>query len=477
MSAAVDLYDIPSLEQHFTFRGEVEFTPRTVMPFHRAIFDKITQWALGQLPNGKRHLAICIPPRHGKTIIAHDAVAWLTGMFPDSQWIYASYSTELAQSQTVRIRSIMTSDWYRSVYPQVGLKPGQGTQKHFDTIHGGCVYGSGTYGTITGFGAGCKRPGFGGGIIIDDPLKPIEAKSETMRESVNLWFTETLLSRRNHDITPILIIMQRLHTDDLVGHVLKTMPNEWDLLSIPALDDVTGVMLWPDTFSRKTADLLKEVDPQTFYAQYQQSPIIPGGNIIKLAWWKTFNLDAGRKGGLIFLTADTAYKAKKDSDASVIRAWEGTREHLYCLDAVYGRWEFPRLLEESQKFWEKWRQHGAREFWVEDKATGTPLAQTMRDNGVPAEDWRPSDFDFPDDKVGRMHEASWMVHGGKVLVPEGASEVIVPGSHSLHVANHAKVMIEECAAFNHDMSHAHDDHCDTLTMAVSVWRSAGGGTR
>lgn len=91
---------------------------------------------------------------------------------------------------------------------------------------------------------------------------------------------------------------------------------------------------------------LKEVAPHTFWSQYMQSPMVQGGNIIKLSWWKTYKPEAtleaaSNKGGLIFLTADTAYKAKSSSDASVIRAWEGTREHLYCLDAVYGRWEFP----------------------------------------------------------------------------------------------------------------------------------------
>lgn len=453
----------------------MEQSRREIKPFHRKIFSGVKNWVLGNLPDGKRHLAISIPPRHGKTMIAHDTVANFTGWFPDSQWIYASCSANLAEKQTSYIRSIMSSGWYRKVFPDVGLMPGQGTMKYFETKKGGYVYGTGMEGTITGFGAGRKRPGFGGGIIIDDPIKPMDARSETIRNNVNRWFTETLLSRRNTDDTPIMMIMQRVHTEDLVGHVMETMPGEWHLISIPALDEATGEMLWEETFSRRTADLYREVDPSTFYAQYQQSPIIPGGNIIKLSWWKTFSLSKGHQGGLIFLTADTAYKAKKENDASVIRAWLGTKQHLYCLDATYGRWEFPRLLEEAKTFWEKWQQLGAREFWVEDKASGTPLAQTMRDNKIPASDWKPADFDFPDDKVGRMNEAAWSVHGGHVLVPEGDAEINVDGKTKIYVAGHAKVMMEECAAFAQDMSHAHDDHCDTLTMAISVWRDAGGG--
>ena len=470
----------PTLERFFCLHGVMDRSPRLIMPFHRDIFKLVHRWAMGELPDGKRHLAVCIPPRHGKTIIAHTAVAWLTGAYPDAQWIYASYSAEMAVRQTMRIKAAMSSEWYREVFPHAAVKPGQGTQKYFETAHGGYVYGAGMDGTLTGFGAGRKRREFGGGIVIDDPIKPSKARSATIRGNANRWFTETLLSRRNHDNTPILIIMQRVHSEDLVGHVMETMPGEWHLYAAQALDEATGEMLWPETFSRKSAEIMRRVDPSTFYAQYQQSPVPPGGNLIKTAWWRTFSPNAtgipGSAGaGLIFLTADTAYKAKKTSDASVIRAWLGTRGHLYCLDAVFGRWEFPLLLQEAKDFWERWKNKGAREFWVEDKASGTPLAQTLRDNGIPAGEWRPADFDFPDDKVGRMNEAAWSVHGGHVLIPEGPDEFRVDGSRSLHLAPHARVLVEECAAFAQDMSHAHDDHCDTLTMAVSVWRNAGGG--
>lgn len=467
--------EYPTLEQHFTFRGEMDLCPRVILPFHRRVFGAVADWALGILPEGRRHLAVNIPPGHGKTFIAHDTVAWLTGLFPDSQWIYASYSAQLAIAQTCRIREIMASDWYAKVYPAARIRQGQSTQRYFETVSGGHVYGVGIDGTVTGFRAGRKRPEFGGGIIIDDPIKPTDARSETVRGGTNRWFTETLLSRRNHDDTPILLIMQRLHEEDLVGHVCKTMPGEWEVLSIPALDEATGEMLWTETFSRKTAEVLRAADPATFYAQYQQSPVPPGGNMIKLGWWRTYQPGTEPRGsGLIFLTADTAYKEKKDADASVIRAWLGTPEHLYCLDAVYGRWDFPRLLEEAERFWARWESLGAREFWVEDKASGTPLVQTLCRNGVPAHPWKPSEFGFPEDKVGRMNEAAWVIHGGRVLLPAGDEGVSLGDGAFLRLEPGARVLAEECAAFSPDMSHAHDDHCDTLTMAVSLWRHAGG---
>ncbi|MDL2268204.1 hypothetical protein LJC46_09535 [Desulfovibrio sp. OttesenSCG-928-G15] len=464
---------IMPLEEFFLFRGRMENTPRTVLPFHRSIFTTVTNWALGKLAGGARHLAICMPPRHGKTVIAHDAVAWLTGLFPESQWIYASYSERLANAQTFRIREIMDSDWYGKIFPAAGLHPGKKSQKYFETLRGGHVYGTGLEGSITGFGAGRKRAEFGGGIIIDDPLKPADARSHARRSKANNWFSQTLLSRRNCDATPILAIMQRLHPEDLVGHVTATMPGEWELLSIPALEEGATETLWPDTFSMASALRLKDLDPATFGAQYQQNPELPGGNMIKRAWWKTYKpTDLGT--GLIFLTADTAFKARSHNDASVIRAWEGTRSGLYCLDAVYGRWEFPRLLQEAKEFWQKWATRGAREFWVEDKASGTPLAQLLRDNNVPAQDWRPKDFDFPEDKVGRMNEAAWAVHGGRVLIAQGEVPICLEQGVFLHTDEQSRALVEECAAFSPDMSHTHDDHCDTLTMAVSLWLHAGG---
>lgn len=456
--------------------GEAK-SPFVDLPYLRVLCDALQDCVAGTLPDGAKNLACCIAPRHYKTSFSSRAFpAWcLAEVAPDCEFILTSYSESLVVDSAMSVRNTITRPWHRQQYPHLRISGDDRDLNHyFKTTAGGSVYAVPLGGTITGFGAGKVREGFGGAIIIDDPAKAKDAKSETMRQNVINFYNDTLKSRRNsvHN-TPIILIAQRLHTEDLLGWVLKNEPEDWHVVLFPALQD--GRVLNPITTSVEFLEKLKVVAPHTYWAQYQQSPMVQGGNIIKLDWWKTYNPAQGRHGGLIFLTADTAYKAKKESDASAIRAWEGTREHLYCLDAVYGRWEFPRLLQEAQKFWEKWAQQGAREFWVEDKASGTPLTQTMRDNGIPATEWRPIDFDFPDDKVGRMNEAAWSVHGGAVLLPEGPCEVRIDDSQVLHTDAQSKVMVEESAAFAPDMSHANDDHCDTLTMAVSVWRAAGGG--
>jgi len=451
-----------TLEDYIKGKSGATQAKRTILPFHRKMFSLITKWAAGALPDGKQNLAICIPPRHTKTTTARDAVEWLTGMLPDCHWIYTSYSSEIAVDQTMQIRDTIMSDWYGRLFPETRIKKGNARQDSIVTTKNGRIYAAGMTGSLTGFGAGLKRKDFGGAIIIDDPLSLNDARSATQRNHVNQWYTQTLLSRRNSDKTPILLIMQRLHTDDLVGHIKKTEPDKWHVLSLPAMDEPTGEMLWSETFSFESAQRLKNIDPATFYAQYQQEPVIPGGAMIKMDWWGYFELDnTYRFDGLVFATADTAYKSKSTADESVIRVWHATRKHLDCIDCVHGRWEFPELLRRAQDIYAKWKQRGLRHFFIEDKASGTPLEQTLRSQGVPAYGWQPSDFGFPDDKVSRVQEAAWTIASGKVRLPKDYE--------------HSQVLIMQSAQFMPDMSHTHDDHVDTVTMAISVYRHAGGG--
>lgn len=455
--------NFPTLEEYALAKGAATRTNRIILPFHRKMYRAITAWAAGKLPDGKRHLGIFIPPRHTKTTTAREAVEWLTGMLPDCEWIYTSHSGKLAKAQTVQIRDTINEDWYRRIFPNTLVKRGNATQDDIATTVGGKIYAAGMEGTLTGFGAGRKRKTFGGGIVIDDPISANDARSPTVRAHVNEWYTQTLKSRRNHDDTPILLIMQRLHLDDLAGYLQKNESEDWYFLTLPALDELAGEMLWPETFSYRSAMKLKEIDPATFYAQYQQQPIIPGGSIIKTDWWQWFNLDEDyRFNGLLFATADTAYKSKDSSDASVIRIWHATQSSLDCVDCAYGRWEFPELLANARAIYEKWhtRGRGLNNFFIEDKASGPSLIQTLTSQGIRALPWLPKDFGFPDDKVSRVHESSWTIAGGKVRLPFNQK--------------HSQVLVEESAQFMPDMSHAHDDHVDTLTMAVSVWRVAGG---
>lgn len=434
-------------------------TPFTELPYMHTLCEALEQCVMGTLPDGKKNLLITIPPRHYKTTFtSQNFVAWcLAEIAPDCEFILTSYSSGLSTMNSMAVKKILNSDWHRAMYPDTRLdKKGPDLQSWFRTSQGGCVYAVGMQGSITGFGAGKTRKGFGGAIIIDDPMKAADVRSDVQRMNSIGYYLGTLKSRRNNAAnTPIIIIMQRLHVEDLAGWVLKNEPGEWHSIVFPAIQD--GVLLNPITTTVKELELMKVIDPMTYYAQYQQSPQVPGGNMIKLDWWRLYDPTKEIPHGLRYITADTGFKEKDNNDQSVMQCWEATEQGLFFVDSMYGRWDFPKLLNNAQFFYERCGK--PREFWIEDKASGTPLEQMMSDTGLPAFAWKPSAFGFPDDKVGRMQSASWFVHGGKVYLPMGNVPVTIGEGQTVYLTPGAAALMEEAASFSRDMSHAHDDHC------------------
>ncbi|VCZ55792.1 hypothetical protein BANRA_02034 [Acinetobacter baumannii] len=168
-----------------------------------------------------KRLIINVPPRYSKTEIAViNFMAWCFGKNPDCEFIHISYSAMLAANNAFQIRTLVQEEAYRKVFPELTLRDDSKAKDFWRTSQGGVCYATGTGGTITGFGAGKLRKGFGGCIIIDDPHKAHEASSKTIREGVIDWFQNTLESRTNSPDTPIIVIMQRLHEDDLAGWLL-----------------------------------------------------------------------------------------------------------------------------------------------------------------------------------------------------------------------------------------------------------------
>jgi len=276
--------------------------------------------------------------------------------------------------------------------------------------------------------------------------------------------------------------MQRLAQTDLCNHLLENEKDEWKLINFPAYDEETNTVLNPVTNSIKSMQLLKEVDPETYWAQYQQQPAAVGGTIINPAWWQVTDLDhATRLRGFVFITADTAFKSKKGTDFSVLRCWKGTERTLVAMDADWGRWEFPELIAHSVTFSTMCiRKYGASEFWVEDRASGTPLVQALTDAGVDCQPWLPTQFMFPIDKASRMRASAFPVHAGCCYLIEGDKKFVYQPrtknqDEKFHLLNEQSyVLANEATRFSPDMTHAHDDHCDTFTMAISLWLHGGG---
>ncbi len=208
--------------------------------------------ALERVFNGEtKRLIINIPPRYSKTEIAVvNFIAWAMGRVPDCEFIHASYSAALAVNNSVQIRNLVQHEEYRAIFPDLALAGESG--HHWKTTAGGVMYATGAGGTITGFGAGRHREGFGGCIIIDDPHKADEARSEVRRQNVIDWFQNTVESRKNSPDTPIILIMQRLHEKDLAGWLLDGgNGEEWEHLCLPAIQE-DGTALWPEKHDIET---------------------------------------------------------------------------------------------------------------------------------------------------------------------------------------------------------------------------------
>jgi predicted phage terminase large subunit-like protein len=229
-----------------------------------------------------KRLIINIPPRYSKTELAVvNFMAWALGKVPDSEFIHTSYSGALATGNAWQTRELVQSDAYRDIFPNTELRQDSAAKHEWRTTAGGCVYAVGAGGTITGYGAGKHRPGFGGAIIIDDPHKADEARSDVIRNGVIEWFQNTLESRKNGPDTPIILIMQRLHERDLAGWLLSGCNGEtWDHVCLPAIsgDDAA---LWPEKHSITDLHRMRSASPYTFAGQYQQAPAPGEGNIFK----------------------------------------------------------------------------------------------------------------------------------------------------------------------------------------------------
>lgn len=184
--------------------------------FHDNFHIHVIMEELEALRHGRnRKLAVAMPPRSLKSIIISVAfVAWLLGHDPKLKIICVSYGQELADKLASDCRQIMQTGWYQRLFPGTRLRQGRQSLANFETTAGGGRFSTSVGGTLTGFGADWT--------ILDDPMKPSEALSDTERTTTNNWIQHTLFTRLNDKRTGrIIIVMQRLHEDDVIGNLLE----------------------------------------------------------------------------------------------------------------------------------------------------------------------------------------------------------------------------------------------------------------
>lgn len=377
---------------------------------------------LARLQGGARSI-ICIPPRSLKSITISVAwVAWMLGRDPRLKFVCVSYAAELALKHARDCRGVMRADWYRQAFPDAMIA--RDTEHDVVTTAGGGRVSTSVGGVLTGRG--------GDIIIIDDPMKPDDASSEVMRARLIDWFGGTLMSRLDNKAKgSIIVVMQRLHDEDLVGHLLET--DNWKLLNIPAIaEEDDRIPIGPGKFYRRGEGDL--IDPRretvadleilkaslgslTFSAQYQQQPLPAGGAYIKREWLRFYDGELGSKpGDQVVQVWDCAIKTgtRNDFSAGITALVRGTE--VYILDVIRQRMEFQDLVREVRR---NAVAHGAHALLVEDAASGSSLLQVLRDEGARAVP-RPIALTPSGEKEYRVAAVTPLIEAGGLILPKDA---------------------------------------------------------
>lgn len=407
----------------FIARSFYELNPQTrfLTNWHiEEIAQELEEVRLGRT----RRLIINMPPRSLKSHCASIAFpAWILGHNPSAQIICVSYGQELADTLAGNCRTLMSGPWYQGLF-HTRLSPRKQAVHDFYTTENGVRMATSVGGVLTGRGADI--------LIIDDPLKPEEAASETQRKTVNDWYDHTLITRLNDKRNgAIVIIMQRLHEGDLVGHVLEK--GDWKVLRFPGIaeEDETHVIrslgksrtiarkvgeaLHPERESLEMLNTLRQSQGEYHFAgQYQQAPAPLGGGIVKRQWFRFYAPQEMPKFEFVLQSWDTANKSAEINNFSVCTTWGVTeKQHIYLLDVHRARLEYPELKRAVVRQAEI---HNAQSVVIEDKASGTQLLQDLRHDGFS----RVTAHKSIGDKTMRMFNVTTTIENGFVHLPQEA---------------------------------------------------------
>jgi predicted phage terminase large subunit-like protein len=349
--ARLRLYVFYHLLFHIMAPGEAF----SLSPHFRALAAMLERAARGEV----RRLLICIPPRHGKSMLSSVILpAWILGLDPAAKIICASYGDDLAQDFARRTRDIMMAPAYRGLFPDTVLN-GKSLDELRTTAKGYRLATS-VGGVLTGMGADF--------VIVDDPMKASDAYSMAERERVHSWIKTTVMSRFDDPKKGVLIVIaQRMHQDDLIGRLraeggfeVLEMPGEgvvaqsFDLGDGQTWDFKPGDILYPDKFNRQALDQLKlDLGERGYSAQVLQRPSPPGGAIFKLHHFQRYD-DAPPRYEKIIQSWDPASTEEEYSSWTVCTTWGVRKRNLYLLDVFRKRLQFyqlkPTLLNLRDRF-------------------------------------------------------------------------------------------------------------------------------
>lgn len=436
-------------------------------------------------------LLINVPPGMMKSLLTSVFwPAWLWGPrnMPHLRFLCASHSQSLAIRDSTKMRRLIQSEWYQERWgDRVVLTGDQNAKTKFEN-------------TATGFreavASGSITGSRGDIVIIDDPHSVESAASDAMRETTKEWFLEAVPTRLNNPSqSAIVVIMQRLHEEDISGIILDKqlgyehlcLPMEFEPTlrcetSIGFIDPRKrdGDLLFPQRFPEEVVERDKAVlGPYATAGQFQQQPTPRGGGIIKSDWWQLWDQPAYPPFDYIVASVDTAYTTKQENDPSAMTVWgvwsggenkaiptrQITRngEMLFDLERqytqdhpkvmmIYGWTERLELHDLVEKVRETMVDYGVDNLLIENKASGYSVAQEIRrmysheDFGVQLID--PKGLD----KVARLYAIQHLFSEGLIYAPNRPW---------------ADKVIHQTSQFPKGK---HDDLVDTVSMALSFLR-------
>jgi predicted phage terminase large subunit-like protein len=416
--------------------------------------------AFERVANGTcKRLIINMPPRHTKSEFASYLLpAWFLGKFPQKKVIQTSHTAELAVGFGRKVRNLVDSDVYKSIFPGVGLQSDSKAAGRWATNKGGDYFAIGIGGAVTGKGADL--------LIIDDPHSEQEATlAETNPEiydKTHEWYTSGPRQRLQPG-GAIVIVMTRWSKKDLTGQVLKSAAQrdgeEWEVIEFPAILP-SGRPLWPEFWPIDQLEALhKELPNSKWMAQYMQNPTSDVSAIIKREWWKIWEHDDPPEVHFIIQSWDTAFLKTERADYSACTTWGVFYEtnsvtkkqtaNIILLNSYKKRMEFPEL---KQKAFEDWKEWEPDSLIIEAKAAGSPLIFELRAMGIPVQEFSPSKGN---DKIARLNAVADIFASGRVWVPQ---------------TRWADELVDEVASFP---SGEHDDLVDSTSQAIMRFRKGG----
>jgi|TARA_B110000858_G_scaffold180730_1_gene218588 predicted phage terminase large subunit-like protein len=426
---------------------------------HRILADLLMEIERGD----KDRAAVNIPPRHGKSqLVSIFFPAWYLGRNPNKKVMMVSHTTDLAVDFGRKVRNLISTPDYQSIFPTVKLASDSKSAGRWNTSVGGEYYACGVGSALAGRGAHL--------LLVDDPHSEQDVINGNFSvfEKAYEWYTFGARTR----LMPggsVAIIQTRWHMDDLTGRVVKDMAHneradQFDVIEFPAIlefeDEDGGLIekpLWPEFFDLEALLRTKASMPVfQWNAQYQQKPTAEEASIVKREWWNEWEKETPPACEYIIMSLDAAAERHNRADFTALTTWgvflneETSAYNIILLNSIKERMEFHELKELAMSEYADWEPDS---FIVEKKSSGVALYQEMRRMGLPVSEYTP--HRGSGDKLARLNAVSDIVASRLCWVPQ---------------TRWAEEVVEEIAGFPF-MSN--DDLVDSTVMALMRFRQGG----